>query len=64
MQIYKGQEYRDRSENNRIHLQQIESTRGLIYDSQGVLLVENRPQYNISIIKRSAKPLKKTLKKL
>ncbi|MCP3924252.1 MAG: penicillin-binding protein 2 [Desulfobacterales bacterium] len=64
LQIYKGQEYRDRSENNRIHLQQIESTRGLIYDSQGVLLVENRPQYNISIIKRSAKPLKKTLKKL
>jgi penicillin-binding protein 2 len=64
LQIYKGKEYRDRSENNRIHLQQIEATRGLIYDRKGTLLVENRPQYNISIVKRSAKPLIDTLKKL
>lgn len=64
LQIMKGEEFIRLSENNSIRLESIVAPRGLIYDTYGVLLVDNRPSFDLSIILRDAKPLDQTLKKL
>ena len=64
LQIMKGEEFMRLSENNSIRLEAIEAPRGLIYDTNGILLVDNRPSFDLSIILRDAKPLDQTLKKL
>ena len=50
LQVVHGPEYRVKSENNRIHLRDIPSFRGMIFDRNGHLLVDNRPSYNLYII--------------
>lgn len=64
LQIMKGEEFLKLAENNSIRLESIVAPRGLIFDSQGTLLVDNRPSFDLRIIPRNAKPLKQTLKKL
>ncbi len=64
LQVIQGREYQRLSENNCIRLQQIDAPRGLIYDRNGVLMVENRPSFDLSLIAKDARPLKATLKKL
>lgn len=64
LQIVEGEEYRRLSENNCIRLQTIDSPRGLIFDTNGILVVENRPSFGVRIIPRDAKPVEKTLSKL
>lgn len=50
LQLIKGPEYRVKSENNRIHLQDIPPFRGMIYDRHDELLVDNRPSFDMYII--------------
>jgi len=50
LQLLKGPEYRVKSENNRIHLQDIPPFRGMIYDRHDELLVDNRPSFDMYII--------------
>ncbi len=50
LQMVNGPNYRIQSENNRIHLQDIPPFRGMIYDRDGGLLVDNRPSYNLYVI--------------
>lgn len=64
LQIIEGEEYRRLSENNCIRLQSINPSRGLIFDRNGALLVDNRPSFDLSIILKDAKPVEKTLEKL
>jgi penicillin-binding protein 2 len=64
LQVMKGEEFIRLSENNSIRLESIVAPRGLIFDAQGALLVDNRPSFDLSIIPRNAKPLEQTLKKL
>ena len=42
--------YVTESEKNRVHVQSIAPTRGLIYDRKGRLLADNRPSYTLSLI--------------
>ena len=37
------------SENNRVHVQPIPPTRGLIYDRNGVVIADNRPSFSLSM---------------
>ena len=37
------------SENNRVHVQPIPSTRGLIFDRNGVVVADNRPSFSLSM---------------
>ncbi|KAF0865595.1 penicillin-binding protein 2 [Pseudomonas sp. LD120] len=46
------------SENNRVHVLPITPPRGLIYDRNGVLLADNRPSFNLTIIRERATNLK------
>ncbi len=49
LQIIKGQEYLAQAEGNRIHTSITKAVRGLIYDSDGELLLKNIPSFNISL---------------
>jgi penicillin-binding protein 2 len=62
--VIEGEEFRRLSENNCIRLQSIDPTRGLIYDRNRVLLVDNRPAFDLSIILKDAKPIDDTIKRL
>jgi penicillin-binding protein 2 len=50
LQIVNGPKYRVQSENNRIHLQDSPPFRGMIFDREGRLLVDNQPSYNLYVI--------------
>jgi penicillin-binding protein 2 len=64
LQIIRGEHYFEMSKNNCIRIQRIKPVRGLIFDRNGKLLVENRPSFDLSIIPSDAKPLDQTIKKL
>ncbi len=50
LQILNGRSYRERSELNRIRLQDIPPFRGMIYDRNGKVIADNRPSYDLYII--------------
>ena len=64
LQIVNGAGYRVKSENNRIHLQDILPFRGMIFDRYGELLVDNRPSYNMYIIPEEIQNRKQLLESL
>jgi len=64
LQIIEGEEFRRLSENNCIRLQSIDAPRGLVFDRNRNLLVDNRPSFDLSIIIRDAKPVEETIEKL
>lgn len=64
LQVIEGAELRRLSEINSIRLKSVEASRGLIYDTRGRLLADNRPAYDLSIVVKDAGPLKQTLAKL
>jgi penicillin-binding protein 2 len=55
LQIIKGSDYRRMSENNCVRLRNIAPFRGLVFDRNGVLLVDNRPSFDVSIVLEDAK---------
>ena len=64
LQLMEGSHLRELSKNNSIRLQNLDSPRGLIFDRNGKVLVDNRPAFDLSIIPRDAKPIGHTLKNL
>ena len=64
LQVIAGNEFRRLSENNCIRLQAIDPQRGLIFDRNGTLLVDNRPSFDLGIILNDAKPLENTIQNL
>ena len=64
LQVIEGEEYGRLSENNCIRLQSIDPPRGLIYDRQGRLLVDNRVSFDLSIVPRDARPVEATIRRL
>lgn len=61
LQVIDGENLRRLSENNCIRLQSIDPPRGLIFDRNGQLLVDNRPSFDLSLVPRDAKPLDTTI---
>ncbi|MDY0376424.1 MAG: penicillin-binding protein 2 [Desulfobacterium sp.] len=64
LQIIQGEDFRRLSKNNCIRLKSVEASRGLIFDRNGVLLVDNRPSFNLSIVLKDAAPVARTLETL
>jgi penicillin-binding protein 2 len=64
LQIIKGEEYRLLSEKNAVRLKGIKSSRGLIFDRNKKLLVDNRPSFNLKIVLEDAGEVQETVKKL
>ncbi|MBU2455906.1 MAG: penicillin-binding protein 2, partial [Proteobacteria bacterium] len=61
LQIIKGEEYRLLSEKNAVRLKSIKPSRGLIFDRNKKLLVDNRPSFNLKIVIEDAGEVKKTV---
>ncbi len=64
LQVINGDRYNQMSKNNCIRIQRVKAIRGLIYDRNGKLLVENRPSFDLKIIPNDAKPFTQTFAKL
>lgn len=64
IQILQGDKFRILSEENRIRLVRIKAPRGLFLDTQGQVLVKNRPSFNVFIIPEDAKDLAYTARQL
>ena len=64
LQIVRGESYRNLSENNRIRLEDVPPTRGIIYDRHGRILVDNRPAFKLALVPADVSDLNQTLGKL
>jgi len=64
LQIIKGEEFRLLSEKNAVRLQSIKPSRGLIFDKNKKLLVDNRPSFNLKIVREDAGDVEKVVKKI
>lgn len=64
LQVLQGDFYRYQSENNRIRMEEIAAPRGIIFDRNGVPIVENRPAYHLVIIREDISDLEGTVREL
>ncbi|WP_100753717.1 penicillin-binding protein 2 [Vibrio salilacus] len=64
IQINQYQDYKTRSNDNRIKVVPIAPNRGLIYDRNGKLLAENRPVFSLDIIPEKVKDMDDTILRL
>lgn len=61
LQILQHQHFTTLSTNNRVSVQPIAPTRGLIYDRNGVLLAQNIPTYSLEIVQERVDDMDQTL---
>ena len=61
LQIVQHDLYSTRSEKNRVRVEPLPPNRGLIYDRYGTLLAENRPTYNLTLVRERVDDLDDTL---
>lgn len=61
LQVINHQHYTTLSRNNRVDIQPIPPTRGLIYDRNGVLLAENIPTFSLEIVPERVPDMDATL---
>jgi penicillin-binding protein 2 len=64
LQVLQGKSYRLESENNYIRVEQIAAPRGMIFDRNGVLVVENRPAFDLAIMREDISDLDGTVREL
>jgi penicillin-binding protein 2 len=64
LQVYNHEHFTTLSQDNRIRLQPLPPTRGLIFDRNGVLLAENLPAYQLDLIPEDVPDLPATLQSL
>lgn len=64
LQVVEHERFTAISERNRIQVQPVAPRRGLIYDRNGVLLADNRPNFSLTLLKEEVGNLDETLAKL
>ena len=64
LQVIKGDDLRQRSENNSVRLRKIKPMRGLIMDEARRVLVDNQPSYDIVFIPNRTKDIRKVIEKI
>ncbi|AZZ90533.1 penicillin-binding protein 2 [Hahella sp. KA22] len=64
LQINQHEVYKTLSDRNRMQLQSITPTRGLIYDRNGVLLADNQPTFSLTLVKERTKDVDATIAEL
>ncbi|MBE0557451.1 MAG: penicillin-binding protein 2, partial [Proteobacteria bacterium] len=64
LQVIKGDELRQRSENNSVRLRKIKPMRGLIMDAQRRVLVDNQPSFDLVFIPNRTKEVNKVFEKI
>lgn len=61
LQVVHHSDYVTQSDANRIRVQPVPPTRGLIYDRNGMLLADNRPIFTLSLVRERVDDLSQTL---
>jgi penicillin-binding protein 2 len=64
LQITDYQSYQTQSERNRVQLRPVPPVRGLIFDRNGILLAENRPSYQLAVVRERVEDLEVALGQL
>ena len=64
LQIFNYQHYSTLSQGNRVRLEAVPPTRGLIFDRNGILLAENLPAYQLELTPEQVPDLDDTLERL
>ncbi len=64
LQILGHEHFRTLSMDNRMRLEPLPPTRGLVYDARGVLLAENLPSYSLEIIPEKTDDIETTIVRL
>src|SRR6218665_80363 len=54
LQVIEYDDHSTLAENNRIHVQPIPPTRGLIFDRNGVIIADNRPSFSLTVTRERA----------
>jgi len=62
LQILNGDDYRQKSENNRVRIRPIVAVRGMILDRFGKVMVDNRPAFDVFLLREDAGNLKEAIK--
>src|SRR5215213_1635300 len=63
-QVVEHAQFKEMAENNHQRTLTLRAPRGVIYDRDGKLLVENRNSFNISIVREHTKELDRTIRVL
>ncbi|MDF1642566.1 MAG: penicillin-binding protein 2 [Pseudomonadales bacterium] len=61
LQLFQHDQYATLSDENRLRLQPVAPTRGLIYDRNGILLADNQPSFTLVVVRERAKDLDQLL---
>ncbi len=61
LQVIQGQKFSVMSEENRIRLLRVKAPRGIISDTDGFVMVRNRPSFNVFLIPEDAQGAEKTM---
>ncbi|MBL4821215.1 MAG: hypothetical protein JKY98_09555 [Gammaproteobacteria bacterium] len=64
LQVYKNDYFSARSDDNRLQSQFVPPTRGLITDRNGVLLADNQPIFNLTVVRELARDMDASLEYL
>lgn len=64
LQIVNHEEYATQSERNRVHVQPVPPTRGLIFDRNGELLADNKASFTLSVVSADQNELNNTIELL
>ena len=64
LQIHKGEEYKNRAENNRVRIREVAPPRGDIVDRNGKELVTTRPSFNAVLVREDSNDIDDLLKRL
>jgi penicillin-binding protein 2 len=64
LQVYNHEYYSAKSDSYRIQTLPVAPTRGIIYDRNGVILAENKPSYNLTVVKENVPDLEQSLELL
>jgi len=64
LQVLRGTDFQNQSENNRIRLREIAPPRGIIFDHTVNRLTDNRPAFNITVVPEDAHDLDTTMERL
>lgn len=62
LQILNGDEYRQKSENNRIRIRPAQAGRGMLLDRYGKVMVDNRPAFDVFMLREDVKDFKELVR--
>lgn len=64
LQVLRYDYYTDLSQGNRVRIEPLPATRGTVYDRNGSILAENRPAYQLELVREQVPDLDDTLARL